>query len=72
MKIALDIPAWRLLPACERTWGIPTSEAPETVKFALVGQTAIISANVVDDGAKIELYPDRSSQHAALKAALLG
>lgn len=70
MKIALDIAGWRSLPSCERTWGVPNNAAPEVVKFALVGQSAIISANVFDG--KIEIYPDRSSQHAALKAALLG
>lgn len=70
MRIDLDIAKWRSLPACERTWGLPDSENPEVVRFALIGRSDIIAANV-RDGA-IEIFPDRSSQHAALKAVLVG
>jgi len=70
MKIPLDIAGWHENPKCERTWGLPDSEAPTVVKFALVGRTDLISADVVDGA--IEIFPDRSSQHTALRAALVG
>lgn len=70
MRIKLDIAAWRVKPECERTWGLPSNDAPEVVKFALVGRSDLISAEVVDGA--IEIFPERSSQHAALRAALVG
>ena len=70
MRVPLDIPAWRLNPQCERTWGQPSNDAPTVVKFALVGRTDLISADVIDGA--IEIFPERSSQHTALRAALVG
>lgn len=69
MKIALDIKSWRKLPQCERTWGVP-DDAPTVVKFVLTGRSDIISANVSEGW--LEIFPARSSQHAALRSVLVG
>lgn len=69
MKIAYDLTAFRAKPAFERCW--PTADN-KAVKFVMPNRTDIIIGRLVDDGANIEIFPDRSSAHKALRDALEG
>jgi hypothetical protein len=70
MKIKLDLDRWRKVAKTERCWTTPEGSEPQFVKFVLPERTDIVVARIVDEGTKIEIFPDRSSSHRALMDAL--
>jgi len=64
MKIPTDPAPWDGREAVMATW-----EEAGYRRFALRGRTDIISAEVSDEG-ELQLFPERSSGHRALAAAL--
>lgn len=63
MKLAINETEWTENPAIASHWPVEGGRC-----FALVGRSEVIVAEVI--GGKLALYPERSAQHRALKAAL--
>ncbi len=71
MKIDVDYLGWLSKPRIDAVVPIPYgAETPERYRFILPGRTEVIDALVTDEGAKIDIQPDRSASHRALRDAL--
>ncbi len=74
MKIAIDTTDWEARRSAKviRTFtAIPDDvDAPSEYHFTLPGRSEVIIALVTDEGAKIDIQPERSASHRALRDAL--
>ena len=71
MKIAIDYLGWLDNLKIDAVVPIPYgAELPERYRFILPGRTEVIDALVTDEGTKIDIQPERSASHRALRDAL--
>ena len=71
MKIEIDYLGWLSSPKVESVVGIPWgAEVPEKYRFMLPGRSEVIDAIVTDEGTKIDIQPERSASHRALRDAI--
>ena len=71
MKIAIDYLGWLSNPKLDAVTPIPYgAEVPERYRFMLPGRSEVIDAIVTDEGTKIDVQPERSASHRALRDAL--
>lgn len=71
MKISVNADAWKANANIDAVMPFPRDGAPMQYRFMLPGRTDVVTANVVDDGQNIEVYPDRSSAHRTLVSILV-
>lgn len=76
MKIAIDETGWtaKIASGALETWAkVPRDgDPPQAYRFTLPDRTEVITAVVTDEGTKIDLQPERSASHRALRSALEG
>ena len=71
MKIEIDYLGWLANPKIDAVVPIPYgAEVPERYRFILPGRTEVHDAIVTDEGTKIDIQPERSASHRALRDAL--
>lgn len=71
MKIDIDYLGWLDNAKIDAVVCIPWgAELPERYRFILPGRTEVIDALVTDEGTKIDIQPERSASHRALRDAL--
>lgn len=71
MKIDVDYLGWLANPRIDAVVPIPYgAEVPERYRFVLPGRTEVHDALVTDEGTKIDIQPERSASHRALRDAL--
>lgn len=71
MKVKIDAVGWAKNPKIEAVVASPpNANPPEHYKFILPGRSEVVIAVVVDQGSKIDLQPERSASHRALRDAL--
>lgn len=71
MKIAIDVESWVASPKIESVIAVPWGdEVPVEYRFMLPGRSDVVTAVVTDEGTKIDIQPERSAGHRALRDAL--
>lgn len=70
MKISVDVPAWEANPKIEAVIASPLGPEPIAYRFVLPGRSDVVTALVTDEGTKINIQPERSASHRALRDAL--
>ena len=71
MKIAIDTVAWAANPKIDAAIAVPVdAEVPTAYRFMLPARSEVITAIVTDAGANIDIQPERSASHRALREAL--
>lgn len=71
MKVKIDAKAWAKNEKVEAVVAVPAkANPPQYYKFILEGRSEVVIAVVTDEGTKIDIQPDRSASHRALRDAL--
>lgn len=71
MKLPIDVEAWIASPKVESVIAVPWGEeVPVAYRFMLPGRSDVVTAVVTDENTKIDIQPERSASHRALRDAL--
>lgn len=71
MKIDVDYLGWLANTKLDAVVPIPYgAEVPERYRFVIPGRSEVIDALVTDEGTKLDIQPERSASHRALRDAL--
>lgn len=70
MKILIDVEAWQNNENIDAVSPFPRDGDPMAYRFMLPDRSDTATCAVADGGTHIEIFPDRSSAHRALKDAL--